>query len=79
MIVFERGNIMGLENNLRVIMAKEKIDNISDLMDITGLSRNSLNKLWHNENVESIKLGTLMIICDSLNVPLDELIKYIPE
>ncbi|MFB4473722.1 helix-turn-helix domain-containing protein [Oceanobacillus caeni] len=69
---------MPLENNLRVIMAEQRIDNLSELIKITGLSRNSLNKLWHNENVESIKLETLMIICDSLNVSLNELIKYVP-
>jgi len=68
-----------IENNLRIIMAKNKINSISELIKITGLSRNALNKLWHNENVETIKLETFMIICDSLNIPLDELIKYTPK
>ncbi|WP_265176843.1 helix-turn-helix domain-containing protein, partial [Bacillus mycoides] len=39
-----------------MIMAKKNIDNISDLVRITGVSRNSINKLWHNENVSSLKL-----------------------
>ncbi|MEB9514637.1 helix-turn-helix domain-containing protein, partial [Bacillus cereus] len=29
-----------------MIMAKKNIDNISDLVRITGVSRNSINKLW---------------------------------
>jgi putative transcriptional regulator len=70
---------MLIENNLRIIMAKKRIDNISDLITITGLSRNALNKLWHNENMDSVKLGTLMIICDKLGIKLSELIEYMPE
>lgn len=69
---------MSLENNLRMIMAKKRINSVSDLITITGLSRNALNKLWHDENMESIKLGTLMEICDSLDVKLSELVEYIP-
>lgn len=59
-------------------MAKERVDNITDLMEKTGLSRNAINKLWHNENVESVKLGTLLTICDALNISLNELIEYVP-
>lgn len=70
---------MGIENNLRIVMAKKRIDNVSELITITGLSRNALNKLWHNENMDSVKLGTLMTICEKLNVPLSELIEYSPE
>lgn len=69
---------MGIKNNLRIIMAKERVDNITDLMEKTGLSRNAINKLWHNENVESVKLGTLLTICDALNISLNELIEYVP-
>lgn len=60
-------------------MAKKTIDNISELMEITGLSRNALNKLWHNEEVETVKLGTLIQICESLKINLSDLIEYVPE
>jgi putative transcriptional regulator len=70
---------MMLENNLRIIMAKKRIDNVSDLINITGLSRNALNKLWHNENLDSVKLETLIIICNKLGVKLSELIEYNPD
>lgn len=70
---------MMLENNLRIIMAKKMINSVSELITITGISRNALNKLWHNKDVETIKLETLIGICDKLDVSLDELIKYNPE
>lgn len=70
---------MPLDNKLRLVMASNRINNISELITITGVSRNSLNKLWHNENVESIKIGTLVQICDSLNINLSELLSYTPE
>lgn len=70
---------MPLNNNLRIVMAKKTIDNISELMEITGLSRNALNKLWHNEEVETVKLGTLIQICESLKINLSDLIEYVPE
>lgn len=57
-------------------MAKKRIDNLSELIKVTGVSRNSLNKLWHNEDLETVKLGTLIKICDSLDINLNELIDY---
>ncbi|MDP4085788.1 MAG: helix-turn-helix transcriptional regulator [Bacillota bacterium] len=70
---------MPVENNLRIIMAKKRIDSITDLIGITGLSRNALNKLWHNEDLKTVKFGTLMTICDKLEIPLSELIEYKPK
>ena len=67
---------MRISNNLRLIMAKRRIDNISDLMEITNLSRNALNKLWHNKDLETVKLGTLMTICEKLDISLSQLIEY---
>ncbi|BAR87922.1 MULTISPECIES: helix-turn-helix domain-containing protein [Bacillus cereus group] len=68
---------MKVVSNIRMIMAKKNIDNISDLVRITGVSRNSINKLWHNENVSSLKLETLITICEKLDVELLDLIEYI--
>ncbi|MEJ9362755.1 helix-turn-helix transcriptional regulator, partial [Bacillus thuringiensis] len=68
---------MKVVSNIRMIMAKKNIDNISDLVRITGVSRNSINKLWNNENVSSLKLDTLITICEKLDVELLDLIEYI--
>jgi putative transcriptional regulator len=70
---------MPVENKLRIIMAQQRIDNITELINKTGLSRNALNKLWHNEDLEAVKLGTLITICDKLEISLSELLEYIPE
>ncbi|PEC10161.1 transcriptional regulator [Bacillus thuringiensis] len=69
---------MKLVNNIRMIMAQKKIDNIAELIRITGVSRNSINKLWHNENVSSLRLDTLITICEKLDVKLSDLIEYVP-
>ncbi|MEC3391682.1 helix-turn-helix transcriptional regulator, partial [Bacillus thuringiensis] len=69
---------MKLVNNIRMIMAQKNIDNIAELIRITGVSRNSVNKLWHNESVSSLRLDTLMAICEKLDVKLSDLIEYIP-
>lgn len=70
---------MSIQNNLRVVMAQKRIDNVSELMQLTGLSRNALNKLWHDEDLESVKVGTLIQMCDSLGIKLSELIEYHPK
>ena len=70
---------MSLKNNLRIVMAEKMIDNLTDLIKITGLSRNALNKLWHNQDIETIKLETLIQICDSLKIKLSDLLEYIPD
>ena len=67
---------MQIINNLRLIMAEKRIDNVSDLMEKTDLSRNALNKLWHNKDLETVKLGTLMTICEKLDISLSQLIEY---
>ena len=72
-------HFMAIENNLRVIMAIKRINSITELMAKTKLSRNALNKLWHNENIETVKLETLFQICDALDIELHELITYKPD
>ena len=70
---------MTLKNNLRILMAEKRIDNITILMGKTGLSRNALSKLWKNQDIETVKLETLIQICKPLNVRLSELVEYIPD
>lgn len=65
--------------NLRYLMAHHKIDSITELMAISGLSRNALNKLLKEEDVQSVKLETLIKLCDALNCKLAELITYTPD
>jgi len=68
-----------LQCHFRYRMVDAGIDNIKSFMDISGLSRNSVNKLFHNRKIVSVKLETLMKICDALNCSLSELIEYVPD
>ncbi|WP_342436648.1 helix-turn-helix transcriptional regulator [Paenibacillus sp. FSL L8-0436] len=68
-----------LKSNLRVLMAKHRIDDITELMEKSGLSRNSINKLYKETQLETIKLETLFKLCDTFQCKLSELIEYVPE
>jgi len=70
---------MTLKNNLRVLMAEKRIDNITVLMEKTGLSRNALSKLWKNQDIQTVKLETLIQICEPLKVKLSDLVEYTPD
>lgn len=68
-----------LKSNLRVLMAEHRIDDITELMEKSGLSRNSINKLYKETQLETIKLETLFKLCDTFQCKLSELIEYVPE
>lgn len=60
-------------------MADHRIDDISELMKLSGLSRNSINKLYRENDIESVKLETLIKLCNVFGCKLSELIEYTPE
>ncbi|MNT99851.1 hypothetical protein D3C72_2428140 [compost metagenome] len=60
-------------------MAEHRVDDITELMAKSGLSRNSINKLYRETNIETTKLETLLKLCDTFNCKLSDLIEYIPE
>lgn len=65
-----------LKCNLRRLMADHKIDDISELMKLSGLSRNSINKLYRENDIESTKLETLFKLCNVFGCKLSDLIEY---
>lgn len=65
--------------NVREWMARKKIDNIKQLMEESKLSRNAINKLYRENDVESIKLETLIRLCDYFQCNLSQLIEYMPD
>ena len=65
-----------LKNYIRHRMADQKIDDITALMERSGVSRNSINKLFRGSNVETLKLDTLMRLCDALHCNLSDLVEY---
>lgn len=72
---------MGIKSNLRILMAQHRIDGITDLMNRSGLSRNSINKLYRDneEDIQTANLKTLIALCNVFNCKLSELIEYEPE
>ena len=65
-----------LKNYIRHRMADQKIDDITELMERSGVSWNSINKLFRGSNVETLKLDTLMRLCDALHCNLSDLVEY---
>jgi putative transcriptional regulator len=57
-----RWDRMIVRNNLRVMMAKQKM-NIQDVSDATGLSRKSISKLYHEESIQ-ITFDVIARLCD---------------
>ncbi len=68
-----------IKNKLRYRMADKQIDDITALMELSGVSRNTINKLYKDKQVETIKLETLFRLCDALECNLSDLIEYTVE
>lgn len=64
---------------IRHRMADKQIDDISQLMEISGVSRNSINKLYRGKDVETTKIETLIKLCNALKCNLSDLVEYVPD
>ena len=64
---------------LRHRMADRNIDDILELMRLSGVSRNTINKLYRNKEVETVKVETIIRLCKSLKCKMSDLVEYIPE
>lgn len=73
-----REKMTAIKCNIRELMAEHRIDDITELMAKSGLSRNSINKLYRETNIETTKLETLFKLCDTFNCKLSDLIEYLP-
>ncbi|WP_334075874.1 MULTISPECIES: helix-turn-helix transcriptional regulator [Paenibacillus] len=73
------GGVFLIKCNLRILMAEHRIDDITELMNKSGLSRNSINKLYKEINIGTTKLETLLKLCDTFECKLSDLIEYTPE
>lgn len=49
----------------------------TDIASATGLSMPTLSKIYHKQTA-TVKLQTLIKLCDYLQIPLSELIEYDP-
>lgn len=66
-----------MKNNLSRILG-ERLLKVSDIYEATGLSRSTLTEIYY-QRATNVQLETLQKICDFLQIPLSELIEYVPE
>lgn len=66
-----------MKNNLSAIMGARLISQ-TDIANATGLSKPTLSKIY-NKRAETVKLQTLIKLCDYLQIPLSELVEYDPK
>lgn len=60
---------------LRQIMVDKNIKDISEVMRKTGLCYNTVKKLYYQEQLDTVKLNTIKIVCDTLDCDIEDLIK----
>ncbi|WP_332649690.1 helix-turn-helix domain-containing protein [Lysinibacillus sp. 54212] len=60
-----------MRNNLRIILAKRKL-NISQVAELTGLSRNTISSLYH-ETAKGVQFQTLEALCFFLECKVGDL------
>lgn len=63
---------MIVKNNLRILMAKEKM-NIKDVHEKTGLSRTTISKLY-NEESTTIAFETIQKLCQLFDCDVNDLL-----
>ena len=68
-----------LKSKIRHLMADKKINSLSALIRETKISRETLNKLYHEEKLESLKLEMIIKVCEYFDCNIQDLIEYIPE
>ncbi|MBO1298496.1 MULTISPECIES: helix-turn-helix domain-containing protein [Enterococcus] len=66
-----------MKNNFSRILG-ERLVKISEVHRATGLSRATLGEIYY-QRAMNIQLDTLVKICDYLQIPLSELIEYVPK
>ena len=65
--------------NLRIYMVKFRVKDIKDLISKVGISRNSINKLYHEKDLQTIKMETLIKLCNFFSCSSSDLLEYSPD
>lgn len=65
-----------MQNNLSAIMGA-RLETITAVHNATGIARSTLVRIYYRR-ATSIKLDTLVTLCDYFKVPLSQLIEYTP-
>lgn len=67
------------KSKLRYLMADKKINSIKELVDLTGVSRPPLDKLYKEKDLETLSLEVISRICKFFNCKIEDLIEYVHE
>ena len=65
--------------HIKYRMVDKQIEKISDLVKLSGVARNTIIKLYREQELSTIRMGTLTKLCDTLDCSLTDLIEYIPD
>lgn len=68
-----------LKSKIKYLMADNDINSLSKIISDTGLSRNTLNKLYKSENLETLGLSVIITLCKYFKCQINDIIEYIPE
>ncbi len=69
--------IIMIKNKLSEIMGVKRL-RVSELAELTGLSRNAITNLYYDRTL-SISFETINLLCMALNCDIQELFEYIPD
>ena len=67
---------MKIKNNLSKIMGEKRI-NMRELHRITGLSTNTIFRLYHDKT-SNISFDTIAKLCEVLDCSVGDLFEYVP-
>lgn len=67
-----------LKSYIRHRMADKNIYDLVEIERATGISHNTVRKLYRNKELETIKVSTLIRLCDYFDCKLSELLEYVP-
>lgn len=76
-IGFEKGGVSLIVNKLSEVMGRKRLK-ISDVVEKTGLARNTVTELYHGR-AKRVDLETLDKLCKALGCPLEDILIYIDE
>ncbi len=68
---------MDIKNNLSKIMGEKRI-NMRELHRNTGLSTNTIFRLYHNKT-SNINFITLAKLCKALDCSVSDILEYVPD
>ena len=67
-----------LKSLLRYRMADINCNHITELMKKSGVGQNTIHKLYRGKDINTIKLATLIKLCNTFHCKLSDLVEYIP-